>query len=129
MVKRPLAVLQIFTLLVLTSSLAMAQHGRSARSDSESDQIVPAADHHQHLFSPAYAKLQSPGFKTVSAQDVIEMLDKAEIKRAVLLSTAYRWGRPGAEPPDEYAGVKAENDHTAAQAALYPKRLIAFCGF
>jgi predicted TIM-barrel fold metal-dependent hydrolase len=86
-------------------------------------------DHHQHLFSPAYAALQSPGFKTIMAQELIGLLDKAGIRRAVLLSTAYRWGRPGAEPPDEYAGVKAENDWTAAQAALFPKRLIAFCGF
>jgi predicted TIM-barrel fold metal-dependent hydrolase len=81
------------------------------------------------VFSPAYAKLQSPGFKTVTAQDVIELLDKAGIRRAALLSTGFRYGRPGSEPPDEYAAVKAENDWTAAQAALFPKRLIAFCGF
>jgi predicted TIM-barrel fold metal-dependent hydrolase len=30
---------------------------------------------------------------------------------------------------DEYAKVREENDWTAAQAALYPDRLIAFCGF
>lgn len=129
MIKRLLVVFQIFSLIVLASAVAIAQNGQSSRSNSKSEQIVPAADHHQHVFSPAYAKLQSPGFKTVTAQDVIELLDKAGIRRAVLLSTAYRWGRPGAEPPDEYAGVKAENDWTAAQAAQFPKRLIAFCGF
>jgi predicted TIM-barrel fold metal-dependent hydrolase len=47
----------------------------------------------------------------------------------VLLSTAYSYGRPGSEPPDEYAKVKAENDWNAAQAALFSKRLIAFCSF
>ena len=81
------------------------------------------------MFSPTYAALQGPDFKVVTAQDVIALLDKAGIQRAVLLSTGYRYGRPGAEPPDEYAQVKAENDWTAAQAALFPKRLTAFCGF
>jgi uncharacterized protein len=45
------------------------------------------------------------------------------------LSFAYRYGRPGGEPKDEYAKVRAENDWAAAQAALYPKRLLAFCSF
>jgi len=129
MIKKIFIVFHAFSLIVLASAVAIAQNGQSSRSNAQSEQISPLADHHQHLFSPAYAKLQSPGFKTVSAQDVIGLLDKAGIQRAVLLSTAYRWGRPGAEPPDEYAGVKAENDWTAAQAALYPKRLVAFCGF
>ncbi len=99
------------------------------QSNSGSKQISPAADHHQHAFSPAYVKLQAPGTKTIFAQDIVELLDKAGIRRAVLLSTAYRYGRPGAEVPDEYEAVKAENDWTGAQAALFPKRLIAFCGF
>jgi predicted TIM-barrel fold metal-dependent hydrolase len=116
-------------LLFLVSAAALAQSRQSPQSNSLSQQVVPKADHHQHLFSPAYAKLQSPGFKTSTAQDVIALLDKAGIRRAVLLSTGYRYGRPGSEPPNEYAAVKAENDWTAAQAALFPQRLIAFCGF
>lgn len=121
---------QAFLLIVMASAVTVfAQNGQSSQANSESGQIAPLADHHQHVFSPAYAKLQAPGFKVVTAQDVIEMLDKAGIKRAVLLSTGFRYGRPGAEVPDEYAAVKAENDWTAAQAALFPKRLIAFCGF
>jgi predicted TIM-barrel fold metal-dependent hydrolase len=42
---------------------------------------------------------------------------------------SYSYGRPGSEPPNEYEKVKAENDWTAAQAALHPKRLIAICSF
>ena len=57
------------------------------------------------------------------------MLDAAGIRRAALLSFAYRYGRPGDEPKDEYAKVRAENDWAAAQAAQFPKRLIAFCSF
>jgi predicted TIM-barrel fold metal-dependent hydrolase len=129
MAKRLFLVFQTFLLIVSASAIAAAQNEQSSQSSSQSEQIAPSGDHHQHLFSPAYAKLQSAGFKTITAQDLIGLLDKAGIQRAVVLSTAYRWGRPGAEPPDEYAGVKAENDWTAAEAALFPKRLIAFCGF
>ena len=129
MAKRLFLVFQAFSLIALASAIAIAQNGQPSQANAQAEQIVPAADHHQHVFSPAYAKLQSPDFKTVTAQDVIELLDKAGIRRAALLSTGYRYGRPGAEPPDEYAAVKAENDWTAAQVALFPKRLIAFCGF
>jgi predicted TIM-barrel fold metal-dependent hydrolase len=128
-VKRLFLVFHAFSLIALACAVAIAQNGQSSRSNKQSEQIVPSADHHQHLFSPSYVELQPPGTKTIMAQDVIELLDKAGIRRAVLLSTGYRYGRPGAEPPDEYAKVKAENDWTAAQAALFPKRLIAFCGF
>ncbi len=114
MVKRLFLVFQIFSLIALASAIALAQ---------------PAADHHQHLFSQARVDFQPSGLRTIVAQDVIGLLDKAGIRRAVLLSTAYGYGRPGSEPPDEYAKVKAENDWNAAQAALFPKRLIAFCSF
>ena len=129
MAKRYFLVFHTLSLIVLASAIAIAQNGQSSQSNSKSEQISPSADHHQHLFSPSYVELQPPGTKTITAQDVIELLDKAGIQRAVLLSTGYRYGRPGSEPPDEYAKVKAENDWTAAQAALFPKRLIAFCGF
>ena len=89
---------------------------------------APAVDHHQHLFSPGMAEIQKlPG--SLTARDVIALLDDAGIKRAVLLSTAYSYGRPGREPQNEYEKVKEDNDWNAAQAALYPKRLIAFCSF
>jgi predicted TIM-barrel fold metal-dependent hydrolase len=130
MVKGLFLVFQTFSLIALASAIAIAQNGQSSRSNSQSEQIAPFADYHQHVFSPAYVEyLASPGLKTISAQEVIELLDKAGIKRAVLLSTGYRYGKPGEEPKDEYAKVKAENDWTAAQAALFPKRLVAFCGF
>jgi predicted TIM-barrel fold metal-dependent hydrolase len=67
--------------------------------------------------------------KPVTAQDVVGLMDAAGIRHAVLLSTAYSYGRPGREPQDEYAKVKAENDWVGAQAALFPKRFRAFCGF
>jgi predicted TIM-barrel fold metal-dependent hydrolase len=65
----------------------------------------------------------------LTAKDVIALLDTAGIRKGVLLSIAYAYGRPGREPQNEYEKVKEENDWVAAQAALYPKRLVAFCGF
>ena len=92
---------------------------------------TPAADHHQHLFSPDIVALlgESSGVTPLDAHDLIPLLDSAGIRRAVLLSVAYMYGSPRRTVEDEYAKVRAENDWTAGQAALYPKRLVAFCGF
>jgi predicted TIM-barrel fold metal-dependent hydrolase len=88
---------------------------------------IPVADHHQHVFSPTIAELGK--ITPITSKDVIANLDEAGIKRGVLLSVAYMYGRPGREPQNEYEMVKQENDWVGGQAALYPKRLIAFCGF
>jgi len=91
---------------------------------------APVIDYHQHLFSPAAAALvlgkpDSPG---ITARDVIALLDSAGIRRALVLSTAYTWGKASRAPvADEYEHVKAENDWTAQQVAQYPDRLRAFC--
>jgi uncharacterized protein len=127
MMNRLLVVVQVLSLLFPASPAALAQSGQAPQPNSLSKQVVPKADHHQHLFSPAMAEFQK--IKPVTAQDVIGLLDAAGINRAVLLSTAYSYGRPGREPQDEYAKVKAENDWVGAQAALFPKRFRAFCGF
>lgn len=88
----------------------------------------PAIDYHQHLLSPAVAKLISwPA--PFTARDLIALLDAAGIRRALILSQAYQFGDPNRPPvADEYARVKDENDWTAAQAAQYPDRLRVFCG-
>lgn len=92
----------------------------------------PVIDYHQHLFSPDAGALvtgnsSSPG---ISARDVIALLDSAGIRRALVLSVAYTWGKVSRTPVEnEYEHVKAENDWTAAQAAQYPDRLRAFCSF
>ena len=94
--------------------------------------LTPAADHHQHLFSPDLAAVLAagnPGFHAVTARDVIAVLDSAGIRKAALLSTAYLYGSPSRSFADEYTRVRAENDWNAQQAAQYPDRLIAFCGF
>lgn len=87
----------------------------------------PPVDHHQHLLAK---EMTEPGQKPIDASAMIAMLDAAGIRRAVLLSNAYRYGNPGAlTTNDEYARVLAENEWTAREAAKYPRRLVAFCSF
>jgi predicted TIM-barrel fold metal-dependent hydrolase len=83
-------------------------------------------DHHQHLLSP---QLMAPGQQPITASGLIAALDAAGIRRAVILSNAFRFGSPlhAIGYPDEYPRVIAENDWTAREAAKYPKRLVAFC--
>lgn len=94
-------------------------------------QTVPAGDFHQHVFSAADIALLGPssGLVTLDAGQLIALLDEAGIRKAVLLSIAYMYGSPARTVDDEYAQVRLENDWTAAQAARYPGRLIAFCSF
>ena len=95
-------------------------------------QVTPVGDYHQHVFSPAIVKVLNTGSggpQQLTASDVVTLLDTAGIRRGILLSVAYMYGSPSRTVEDEYAKVRAENDWTAAQAALYPKRLIAYCSF
>lgn len=86
----------------------------------------PVGDYHQHLFSPAaVAMLNQP--RGISAVDLIQLLDSAGIRNALVLSVAYMYGAPIRTVEDEYAKVRAENDWTAAQVRLYPDRLKAAC--
>lgn len=92
-------------------------------------QSVPAADYHQHIFSPNIAALLGRSSAGVSARDLVVLLDSAGIRHALLLSVAYIFGSPARTVDDEYAKVRAENNWTAAQAAEFPDRLRAFCSF
>ncbi|MFZ0061316.1 MAG: amidohydrolase family protein [Pyrinomonadaceae bacterium] len=101
-------------------------------TSSAAGQVAPTADYHQHVFSPAIAKLLNPsssGPQQLTASDVVTLLDTAGIRRGLLLSVAYMYGSPTRTMEDEYAKVRAENDWTGMQAALNPKRLLAFCSF
>ena len=93
---------------------------------------APVADHHQHVFSADVAAMlttQERPFRALDASEVVAELDRAGIDRAALLSVAYLYGSPGRAVDDAPARVRAENDWTAAQAALFPVRLVALCGF
>lgn len=92
----------------------------------------PFGDYHQHLFSPALAALMSPAppaapFQPITANDLVLLLDAAGIKRALVLSTAYIFSQPRRKVENDYEKVRAENDWTSEQVALFPKRLVGFC--
>lgn len=97
---------------------------------AEAAHAAPLADHHQHVFSKGTIALVGPaaGLEELPAREVLRLLDAAGIRKAVLLSTAYMYGSPARQVENEYARVRQENDWTAAQAAQFPDRLLAFCG-
>jgi predicted TIM-barrel fold metal-dependent hydrolase len=105
----------------------------AAATSRAAEPAVPLADHHQHLFSPMVSAMSSQGGGTgvapLAAAHLVTLLDSAGIRRATVLSLAYMYGRPGRKLDDEYGQVRRENDWTAAQAAQYPARLVAFCSF
>lgn len=121
---------RLFAKLRLNAALLLAL---PAAAFADTSTIVPAADHHQHLFSPGIIALIAPkpgpeAVREIPVTELVALLDSAGIRRAAVMSTAYMVGRPSRVVEDEYAKVKAENDWTAAQVAKYPERLRAFCG-
>jgi predicted TIM-barrel fold metal-dependent hydrolase len=87
----------------------------------------PAVDHHQHLFSKEI--IGASNIEPLDAAGLIAYLDAAGIRRAAVLSVAYQFGNPNRPPvEDEYTRVKAENDWTSRQVALFPDRLRGLCG-
>lgn len=63
-------------------------------------------------------------------EPLIAEMNAAGVRKSILMSTAFLFGSAIEEPRlGEYAGVVAENDWVAQQAARYPDRLVAFCGF
>ena len=96
-------------------------------------QGTPAADHHQHLFSPGLAAAMSPPapappMQPVTAADVIALLDAAGIRRAVVLSTGYIFEQPSRKIDQAADKLRADHDWTSQQVAQYPGRLVGFCG-
>jgi len=71
-----------------------------------------------------------PYDKPVLADQLVEELDDAGIRRGVVLSTAYWYGDPrhGFTDAEAEAKTRADNDWTVAQVSKYPDRLVAFCG-
>lgn len=108
------------SLVFTVSLLAAAAHAQT-----------PAGDFHQHVFSKEDVALAGPdsGLQPLDAREVIALLDAAGIRKATLLSLAFWYGKPGRAVENELAQVRRENDWTAAQAARYPDRLVAFCSF
>jgi predicted TIM-barrel fold metal-dependent hydrolase len=120
--------------LVLAAALLIAACSRPPETAASgvgggAVRSTPAADHHQHIFSPTLIQMVAPGAGRLDARDLVPLLDSATIPQALLLSAAYMFGSPDRTVEDEYAKVRAENDWVSAEAAKYPDRLRAFCSF
>src|SRR3954447_16285510 len=92
--------------------------------------LAPAQviDYHQHLYSPVAGPISISGWKGVTADELIPLMDVANIRRAVVLSTAYSLANPHKPPvPNEREAVRKDNDWTSTQVAKYPDRLVVFC--
>lgn len=92
--------------------------------------LLPAQiiDYHQHLYSPVAGPISISGWKGITSDELIPLMDDAHISRAVVLSTAYSLGNPHKPPVlNERDAVRKDNDWTSAQVAKYPGRLIGFC--
>lgn len=94
---------------------------------------APAVDYHQHLFSPALAAVLSPPapaapVSPITAADLVAQLDAAGIRRAVVLSTAYIFEQPTRKVENAREKVQADNNWTSQQVAMFPDRLVGFCG-
>jgi hypothetical protein len=119
----------VFALAIVTIAPADAQQPPRP----ETTVPPPLVDHHQHLFSPAVAALISPAppappVSPITSSELIPLLDAAGVKRAAVLSVAYIFGQPTRNVENEYEKVRAENDWTSQQVALFPDRLRSFCG-
>src|SRR5262245_44718572 len=122
----------------LMSAVAVALGGlafvhAAAQERRNTGPPVPLADHHQHLFSPELAALMTTtppvaAVKLRTAADLIEQLDAAGIKHAVVLSTAYIFEQPSRKADDAAGKLKRDNDWTSKQVGQFPDRLIGFCG-
>jgi predicted TIM-barrel fold metal-dependent hydrolase len=78
-----------------------------------------------------FTVIPAPQYGTpVLADQLVEELDDAGIRRGVVLSTAYWYGAPRHQFGDaeEEAKTRADNDWTVAQVSRHPDRLVAFCG-
>ncbi len=90
-------------------------------------------DHHIHLASAELCRLVGECLPSnhppaVYASDAVRALDEAHVSKGVVLSCAYLYGLRSLhlKPGEIAAGVRRENEFTAAEVAKYPARLVGF---
>ena len=86
---------------------------------------APAVDYHQHLVSPAFARVAKVPER--DGQAVLRELDAAGIRKAVVLSVGYSLADERKKLADPDRLTREENDWTSAQVAAAHGRLIGFC--
>jgi len=113
--------------LVAASSIVAAA-ATSAAPTASSDVPPPLVAAHQHLISPDFAKLLNLPPQDGAA--FLKMLDKAGIRRGVVLSMGYTFGDERKKIPesDRDRLTAEENDWTSEQVVHSDGRLVGFCG-
>jgi len=133
----------VILVLVLTIAAAVLLSAAPMRAAERKPPAV-AVDHHVHVHSPAILAFlpgycASPGrtskcdpefLNPLSVTDLLRAMDKAGIRRARLMSTAYLAESPMMVPPapDHAKIVRQANDFTVALARDHPDRLQAYIG-
>ncbi len=98
--------------------------------------IARGRDGRWRIASEAMTRKDPPRYtQPITADRLIADLDRAGIRRALVLSEAFWIGGPEgarierlAPAPDQPTAVRLENDWTAQQVARYPDRLVMACG-
>jgi predicted TIM-barrel fold metal-dependent hydrolase len=67
--------------------------------------------------------------KGTTADELVAVMDRAGVRRAVVLSEGFWADGPLLVASDPFERMVAENDWTAREAARFPDRLVAFCSF
>lgn len=90
----------------------------------------PSVDHHVHLFSAdASRQLEIAIGRPVppfTVEDLLPVLDRDGVERAVALSAAYLFGRSNASSEANARLIAAENDWFAQQIEKHPDRFVGF---
>ena len=92
--------------------------------------LIPAQiiDYHQHIYSPVAGPISIAGWRGVTSDELIALMNEAHISRAVVLSTAYSLANPHKPPvANEREAVRKDNEWTSVQVAKHADRLIGFC--
>jgi predicted TIM-barrel fold metal-dependent hydrolase len=108
----------------ISAILVTASASAAPTSADKVPQPLVAA--HQHLISPEFAKIIHEPPQDGAA--FLKMLDRAGIKRGVVLSMAYSFADERKKIPDPDRHVREENDWTSRQMVLSNGRLVGFCG-
>jgi predicted TIM-barrel fold metal-dependent hydrolase len=97
----------------------------------QSAATLDLADHHMHMFSPAVRQwlekeLDLPHLPPLGLEELISVLQKDGVKKAVVLSNAYFFAHSTAKQPADLQLLMAENDQLADAVAKHPDRLVGF---
>ena len=116
------------TIRTLAASALLLTACSTVRTNARTDTVPhPRYAAHQHLISPAFAKIiNQPG---LDGEALLKLLDVAGIQRGVVLSMGYTFSdeRKAAKVPDPDRATRDENDWTSQQVVSSNGRLVGFC--